>query len=107
MCDEELNYCEKNPNTCENGGLCTSLLKEDGNFKCECSSGFKGDRCDRTTMTSLSPTSTTNISTVTESTVKKIIPVTSFAEEPLLSLREKTTSTTMKIFEDSDDENET
>lgn len=46
LCDEELNYCEKNPKTCENGGKCASLMKEDGEFNCECPSGFVGKQCE-------------------------------------------------------------
>lgn len=46
LCDEELNYCEKNQNTCQNGGKCISLTREDGDFICECPSGFKGRNCE-------------------------------------------------------------
>jgi len=46
LCDEALNYCEENPNTCENGGKCTSLIKDDGHFKCECPSGYRGNKCE-------------------------------------------------------------
>lgn len=41
----ELDYCENNPNTCLNDGKCTSLIKDDGFFKCECPSGFRGRTC--------------------------------------------------------------
>ena len=56
-----MNYCEENLNTCENGGKCTSLIKDDGNFKCECPSGYRGKRCQvlppmmMTTTTTMSP----------------------------------------------------
>lgn len=46
LCDEELNFCEKNPGTCENDGKCRSLIAADGNFRCECPSGFKGKNCE-------------------------------------------------------------
>ncbi|RZB40241.1 uncharacterized protein BDFB_003922, partial [Asbolus verrucosus] len=29
LCDEELNYCENNPDTCKNGAKCISLIKEE------------------------------------------------------------------------------
>lgn len=41
----ELDYCEKNPSTCLNDGKCTSLIKDDGYFRCECPSGFRGRTC--------------------------------------------------------------
>lgn len=41
----ELNYCEENPNTCQNGGKCTSLIKDDGSYRCECPSGYRGRMC--------------------------------------------------------------
>lgn len=109
LCDEKLDYCEKNPNTCENGGLCKSLLKEDGSFKCECPSGFKGDRCDRNTMTTQPLSSTTSVpmnftTTISPLSTIRIIPVNSFVEEPILS--SKTTKKTL-IFAEDDDENET
>lgn len=46
LCDEELNFCELNKETCQNGGKCQSQLIEDGNFKCECPSGYKGENCE-------------------------------------------------------------
>lgn len=46
LCDEELNYCELNKDTCQNGGKCQSMLEEDGSFKCECPSGYKGENCE-------------------------------------------------------------
>ncbi len=119
LCDEELNYCEKNPNTCENGGKCTSLTKDDGNYKCECPSGWFGDRCDRLTMipttTELPSTTPANtsmkdakLSIVTPATILAI-PVNSYAyETPILNVREKTTTTEKnKESLEADDENET
>lgn len=41
----ELNFCEENPNTCQHGGRCTSLIKDDGYFRCECPSGYRGRTC--------------------------------------------------------------
>lgn len=46
LCDEELNYCEKNPDTCQNGGKCISLESGDGFFKCYCQPGITGKRCE-------------------------------------------------------------
>lgn len=40
-----MNYCEDNPNTCLNDGKCTSLIKDDGYYKCECPSGYRGRTC--------------------------------------------------------------
>lgn len=42
----ELKYCEENPKACLNGGKCTSLTEDEGSFKCECPSGFKGKNCE-------------------------------------------------------------
>lgn len=42
----ELKYCEENPKTCLNGGKCTSLTEDEGSFKCECPTGFKGKKCE-------------------------------------------------------------
>lgn len=61
----ELNYCEENPNTCENDGKCTSLSKDDGLYKCECPSGYRGKKCQvlpmmmTTTTTTVSPMNVT------------------------------------------------
>lgn len=44
LCDEELNYCEKNHDVCQNGGTCKSLPKDDGNFECQCMPGYFGQR---------------------------------------------------------------
>ncbi|XP_075155813.1 C901 [Haematobia irritans] len=46
LCDEALTYCKENPNTCENGGRCISLTKEDGNYHCECRQGYLGKNCE-------------------------------------------------------------
>lgn len=46
LCDEELNYCEKNPDTCKNGGECVSLESSDGYFKCICPPGISGKSCE-------------------------------------------------------------
>lgn len=42
----ELNFCDQNPRTCLNGGKCTSMTADDGAFKCECPTGFKGKKCE-------------------------------------------------------------
>lgn len=41
-----MKYCEENPNSCLNGGKCTSLTEDEGLFKCECPTAFKGKRCE-------------------------------------------------------------
>lgn len=46
LCDEVLNYCELNEDTCENDGKCTSISKDDGSFRCECPSGYRGSHCE-------------------------------------------------------------
>lgn len=43
LCDEELNYCEKNHDVCQHG-TCKSLPKDDGNFECQCMEGYFGQR---------------------------------------------------------------
>ncbi|XP_037918236.1 delta-like protein 4 [Hermetia illucens] len=55
LCDQELKYCEENPDTCLNGGRCISLLKEDGNFRCLCPNEFWGRRCETALFTTISP----------------------------------------------------
>lgn len=62
-----LNYCEENPNTCENGGKCTSLIKDDGNFKCECPSGYRGEKCEILPPMMTTSTTTTTVEPVTVS----------------------------------------
>lgn len=42
----ELNYCETNEDTCQNDGKCTSMTEDDGSFKCECPSGYRGKNCE-------------------------------------------------------------
>uniref|UniRef100_A0A1B0CG55 Putative teneurin-1 n=1 Tax=Lutzomyia longipalpis TaxID=7200 RepID=A0A1B0CG55_LUTLO len=59
LCDEALDFCDKNPSTCTNGGKCLSLTKDDGSFRCECPSGFRGDRCEIAPTTTDSPKNTT------------------------------------------------
>lgn len=56
-----LNYCEENPDTCENDGKCTSLIKDDGHFQCECPSGYRGKKCEI-----LPPMMTTTTTTTVE-----------------------------------------
>ncbi|KAF5294553.1 hypothetical protein FQR65_LT10745 [Abscondita terminalis] len=46
LCDEELNYCENNPKTCQNGAKCISLIKSEGHFKCLCREGTRGRFCE-------------------------------------------------------------
>lgn len=73
-----MNYCEKNPKTCLNGGKCTSQLKEDGDFKCECPTGYRGKTCEKAPAmamkvpsTSTTTTSTTTTTTTTSTTTEK------------------------------------
>lgn len=42
----ELKFCEENPKACLNDGKCTSVSIDEGSFKCECPSGFKGKKCE-------------------------------------------------------------
>jgi hypothetical protein len=94
LCDEELNYCELHPNTCENGGKCRSLSKEDGNFSCDCLVGYRGDRCERSNNTTMPMTSISwdenNVLVITP------FPISSEGEKekPLLSERNATTIST-------------
>lgn len=83
LCDEELNYCELNADTCQNGGKCTSLTKDDGYFSCECPSGYRGERCERSNMTA------TSISRVEVITPLPMLQTSS--QKPLLSERNTTT----------------
>lgn len=84
LCDEELNFCLKNPNTCQNGGKCTSLTKDDGYFSCECPAGYRGERCDRSNMTL---TSISHVEIITP------LPMTqTSSQKPLLSERNTTTA---------------
>lgn len=62
LCDEQLDYCEKNTKTCLNGGKCTSLTKDDGEFKCECPTGYRGKKCEK------APAMAMKVSTTTTST---------------------------------------
>lgn len=83
LCDEALNYCQLNPDTCKNGGKCSSLTQEDGFYKCECPAGYKGERCDRTNMTL---TSISRVEVITP------LPMTqTSSQKPLLSERNATT----------------
>lgn len=82
LCDEKLDYCEKNPKTCLNDGKCTSLLKEDGDFKCECPSGYKGKNCEiapvmrvPSTTSTASTTAKTTTTTTTEATAQDALEV--------------------------------
>jgi hypothetical protein len=93
LCDEELNYCELNPDTCQNGGKCTSLTKDEGSFSCECPAGFeRGERCDRTNMTL---TSISRIEIITPLPMT----MTTFSQEPLLSERNATTAIAVSTTE--------
>jgi len=69
LCDEALNYCEENPNTCENDGKCTSLIKDDGQFQCECPSGYRGKKCE------IVPAMMTSTTTVEPETMETVHPL--------------------------------
>lgn len=69
LCDEELNYCEKNHNTCQNGGKCISLTRDDGDFICECPSGFRGRNCEVIPMYLQTTTSPNFIPILTNTTI--------------------------------------
>lgn len=56
-----MNFCENNPDTCQNGAKCISLIKEDGSYKCLCREGTKGRNCEISEhSTSTKPTTTDN-----------------------------------------------
>ena len=65
-----MDYCERNPKTCLNGGKCTSITKDEGSFKCECPTGFKGKNCEivpvlsTTTTAKPKPSTSTNLATL-------------------------------------------
>lgn len=63
----ELNYCEQNARTCLNGGKCTSMTADDGSFKCECPTGFKGKQCDIIPMLPIATTATNSTTAPTHS----------------------------------------
>lgn len=54
----ELNYCEKNPDTCKNGAKCISLTKEDGKYRCLCREGTSGKNCEVSKQTTTTTTTT-------------------------------------------------
>lgn len=83
MCDEQLDYCEKNAKTCQNGGKCTSVLKEDGDFKCECPTGYRGKKCER------APAMAMKVSTTSTSTTKTTTTTTTTPEPPQLDIEEE------------------
>ena len=105
LCDEKINYCENNPDTCQNGGKCMSLTKDDGYFSCECPAGYRGENCERTNMTQ---TSISRVEIVTP------LPMTQTSSQiPLLSKRNTTTPIAFSTTEHteretfSSDDNET
>lgn len=42
----ELNHCENNPNTCQNGAKCVSITKDEGGYRCLCREGTSGRNCE-------------------------------------------------------------
>lgn len=93
----ELNYCEKNPDTCQNGAKCVSLIKEDGNYRCLCREGTSGRNCEiseYSTMRVPFLNSTTTLKTPTKSTTyKTTIPISS-STETIKPVENKTHQTT-------------
>lgn len=62
----ELNYCENNPELCQNGAKCVSLTKEDGLYRCMCREGTYGRNCEFSEYTtSRLPEITTTVKTTT------------------------------------------
>ncbi|CAH0560918.1 unnamed protein product [Brassicogethes aeneus] len=51
LCDEELNHCENNPNTCKNGAKCISMIKSEGSYRCLCREGTFGRNCELSELT--------------------------------------------------------
>ncbi|XP_026752834.2 neurogenic locus protein delta-like [Galleria mellonella] len=84
LCDKELNYCEKNPDVCKNGGKCQSLEEEDGNYRCHCPVGVSGRNCEHL------PDS-----------------MTTSAADNSVDVTEAATETTTTESNDSSDDNET
>jgi len=83
LCDEELNYCEKNAQTCLNGGRCTSLTREDGYFMCECPSGFRGRQCE-IVPPSMMTTSAPNLTQIVTKAPMVVQAVKATSETPVL-----------------------
>lgn len=77
----ELKYCEENPKACLNGGKCTSLTKDEGSFKCECPSGFKGKNCEIVPIIANTTTPRPRPSSTTTTTTKLPSQVTASSEE--------------------------
>lgn len=77
LCDEALDFCDKNPSTCTNGGKCLSLTKDEGSFRCECPSGFLGDRCEIAPMVTDSPKNSTVMETMEEKIQSSTEPIES------------------------------
>lgn len=82
-----MNYCEKNPKTCQNDGKCTSITEDEGSFKCECPSGFKGKSCEVVPMiANITLTITTTTTTTSPKPLSNVKPsqpqivTTTFAE---------------------------
>lgn len=104
LCDEELNYCENNVGICENGGKCTSLIKDEGYFSCECPAGFRGDKCNL-----LPLNMTSNASAPVKNKVTIISPMVSplgtseSSDKPVLSARTTKTTTTTEATTSNDE----
>lgn len=68
LCDQELKYCDKNEDVCENGATCVSLTEEDGNYRCLCAEGFTGRNCEVATQVEQAVVSPTAPPTTSETT---------------------------------------
>ncbi|CAK1542939.1 unnamed protein product [Leptosia nina] len=75
----KLNYCEKNPDTCKNGGKCQSLESGDGFFRCQCAEGISGKHCENIPESMIPGNSTET--TTTESIVVEVSTKPEDAEE--------------------------
>lgn len=87
----ELNYCEKNTDTCKNNGKCQSLEADDGNFRCECPSGISGKYCE--TLPEATTVAIANITTTEGTTITVTEEDNDMSSEDVI---EKTTEMTVK-----------
>lgn len=68
----ELNYCEKNPDTCKNSGKCQSLESGDGHFRCNCPPGISGKHCENLPDSMTTTPATDNETAVSEGSVSEV-----------------------------------
>ncbi|XP_066145567.1 uncharacterized protein [Euwallacea fornicatus] len=48
FCNEQLTYCEDNPENCKNGAKCISVTHDEGLYRCLCREGSYGRHCELT-----------------------------------------------------------